>query len=48
MCGPCKEAADLRREIGGLFRRHPCAYPHTCTCQHNKTKPIPVGRRKGR
>lgn len=50
MCTGCKTAADetaTRRRIGSVMvPKHPCDYPHTCTCQHNR-RPV-VGARKRR
>jgi hypothetical protein len=44
VCTPCKRAADEtadRRERGnGMVRLHACAYPHTCTCQHDRSRPV--------
>lgn len=46
MCTPCKQAADemaLRRESGNdMVRLHACAYPHSCTCQHDRREPVPA------
>lgn len=48
MCQPCKETADRTvaeqversdpEDFLPVFElpRHPCAYPHSCTCQHGK------------
>jgi hypothetical protein len=51
MCSGCTYAADLtvanRERVGEYVMRikvpHPCLYPHTCTCQHDRREPVPVG-----
>jgi hypothetical protein len=52
MCSGCTYAADLtvanRERVGEYVMRikvpHPCLYPHTCTCQHDRREPVPAER----
>lgn len=50
MCTGCKTTADQGAKNRDAFPsagtlaipQHPCNYPHTCTCQHNRTQPTPT------